>query len=322
MKEIRLRVTTNEPNMRLDRYLTRQVAGLSRTRIQTLLEMELITLNGKKVKASYPVKSGEEIIIKIPAPAPSPLTPEPIPLDIQFEDEHLIVIHKPAGMVVHPAHGHPVGTLVNALLHHCSNLAGIGGTVRPGLVHRIDKDTSGLLVVAKDEKTLAGLAKQFKQKTVERKYRAIVWGHPKPQEGRITAPLGRSKRDRKLFTVTLDGKEAATRYKTLEKFEFLSLLELQLETGRTHQIRIHMQHANHPVFGDPQYGGRNRRLGALSTAQRTLAARLFEILPRQALHAGSLGFLHPITGRYMRFECDFPEDIQKVLAILHDAGAR
>jgi 23S rRNA pseudouridine1911/1915/1917 synthase len=312
-REIHLHITTHEVGLRLDRYLARQVANLSRSRIQALMESGLITLNGAPVKPSHPVKHGEEVLIRLPGPEPSPLEPEAIPLDIRFEDEHVVVVNKPAGMVVHPAYGHSSGTLVNALLYHCRDLQGIGGVERPGLVHRIDKDTSGLLVVAKSERALADLAKQFKEKSAERKYRAIVWGHLSPPEGRIEASLGRSPRDRKQFAVVAGGKEAATRYQTLEFFELFSLLELQLETGRTHQIRIHMQHAGHPVFGDPQYGGRNRRLGALTTSQRAFVANLFEILPRQALHAAVLGFVHPITRETLKFESDFPDDIGGIL---------
>jgi len=320
-REIHLQITTHEVGLRLDRYLARQVAHLSRSRIQGLMDSGLITLNGAPVKPSHLVKHGEEVLIRLPGPEPSPLEPEDIPLDIRFEDEHLVVVNKPAGMVVHPAHGHRSGTLVNALLYHCRDLQGIGGVERPGLVHRIDKDTSGLLVVAKSERALAGLAKQFKEKSSERIYRAIVWGHLRPPEGRIAASLGRSPRDRKQFAVVAGGKEAATRYKTLETFELFSLLELQLETGRTHQIRIHMQHARHPVFGDPQYGGRNRRLGALTSFQRAFVANLFDLLPRQALHAAVLGFTHPVNREMLRFESDFPEDIGTVLTLLRaDAG--
>ncbi len=317
-REIRVRIKTHQPDQRLDSYLARQIGNLSRSRIQALIEKGLVTLNGKPVKASHLVKWDEEVLIRIPGPKPSPLTPEPIDLDIRYEDEHLIVVNKPAGLVVHPAYGHPSGTLVNALLYHCRDLPGIGGELRPGLVHRIDKDTSGLLVVAKTEQALEGLAKQFKKKTAERTYRAIAWGHLTPPEGRIEAPLGRSRRNRKLFGVVTGGKEAATRYRTLEQFELFSLLELQLETGRTHQIRIHLQHAGHPVLGDPQYGGRNRRLGPLSTAQRRFVAELFDLLPRQALHAGVLGFVHPITGHTLRFESEFPEDIANVLGRLRE----
>ncbi|MCX6639641.1 MAG: RluA family pseudouridine synthase [bacterium] len=312
-REIHLRVTTQQTDQRLDKYLAHQVGSLSRSRIQALMEEGLIILDGKPVKPSHLVRHGEEVVIRLPGPKPSPLLPEPIPLNITFEDEHLIVVDKPAGMVVHPAYGHPAGTLVNALLYHCRDLPGIGGELRPGLVHRIDKDTSGLLVVAKSEKALEGLSRQFKKKTTERVYRAIVWGHPQPPEGRIEASLGRSKSNRKLFAVVEGGKEAATRYKVLERFDFLSLLELRLETGRTHQIRIHLHHFGHPVFGDPQYGGRNRRLGVLNSRQRQLAAELFELLPRQALHAGVIGFIHPATGEFLRFSSDFPEDIRQVL---------
>jgi 23S rRNA pseudouridine1911/1915/1917 synthase len=342
-REIKLRIASHEPEMRLDRYLARQVAGISRTRIQTLMEAGLITIHGVPVKPSRPVKNNEEVVIRIPGVEPSPLTPEDIPLDIRYEDPYLMVVEKPAGLVVHPAHGHPSGTLINGLLYHLSPqpslIRGVSpdgeeyppcvrggrgesaGTaiMRPALVHRIDKDTSGLLVVAKDERTLTGLAKQFKEKTAERKYRALVWGHLKPTEGRIEAPLGRSRKDRKLFGVIEGGKEAATRYRTLERFDLLSLLELQLETGRTHQIRIHMHNAGHPVFGDPQYGGRNRRLGPLTTAQRAFVAKLLEMLPRQALHAGLLGFIHPITREFLRFESEFPGDIREVLRLLQSA---
>jgi len=312
-REIQLRISTHEAELRLDRYLVRQVRGLSRSRIQALMEEGLITLDGAAVKPSHLVKNGEAVLIRIPGPKPTPLTPEPIPLNIQFEDEHLIVVDKPAGMVVHPAYGHPSGTLVNALLYHCHDMGRIGGIGRPGLVHRLDKDTSGLLVAAKTERALEGLTHQFKQKKAERIYQALVWGHFQPSEGRIEAPLGRRRRDRKLFGVVPGGKEAATRYRTLERFDLFSLLELQLETGRTHQIRTHLQYAQHPVFGDPQYGGRNRRIGALTTAQRTFVAKLFDLLPRQALHAKVLGFLHPINGQPLRFESDFPADIQAVL---------
>jgi 23S rRNA pseudouridine1911/1915/1917 synthase len=357
-REIRLRIASHEAEMRLDRYLARQVAGISRTRIQTLMGAGLITIGGIPVKPSRPVKNNDEVVIRIPGLEPSPLTPEDIPLDIRYEDQYLMVVEKPAGLVVHPAHGHPSGTLINGLLYHLSPqpplirgvsphgeeyppcirggrgeftemvpplsrggggdflTGGSAAIIRPALVHRIDKDTSGLLVVAKDELTLTGLAIQFKEKTAERKYRALVWGQLKPAEGRIEAPLGRSKKDRKLFGVVDGGKESATRYRTLERFELLSLLELQLETGRTHQIRIHMHHAGHPVFGDPQYGGRNRRMGPLTTVQRAFVAKLLEILPRQALHAGVLGFVHPSTGEFLRFESEFPEDIAAVLKLL------
>jgi 23S rRNA pseudouridine1911/1915/1917 synthase len=317
-RELRLRITSHEPGLRLDQYLARQIAGISRTRIQALMEAGLVTIDGQPVKPSRPVKNTEEVLLRIPGPEPSPLTPEDIPLDIRYEDRWLIVVEKPAGLVVHPAHGHPAGTLINALLYHCKDLGDIGGTTRPGLVHRIDKDTSGLLVVAKDERTLTGLAKQFQEKTTERQYRALVWGHLKPSQGRIDAALGRSPRDRKLFSVVEGGKESATRYTTLEKFELISLVALQLETGRTHQIRIHMQHAGHPVFGDPQYGGRNRRLGALTTAQRAFVAKLLERLPRQALHAGILGFTHPATGEFLRFESELPEDMGETLRLLRE----
>lgn len=319
-REIRISIRTHLPDQRLDSYLARQIGNLSRSRIQALMNEGLVTLNGRPVKPSHLVKWGEEVVVRVPGPTPSPLTPEPIPIDIRYEDEHIIVVNKPAGLVVHPAHGHPTGTLVNALLHHCQDLPGIGGELRPGLVHRLDKDTSGLLVIAKSEKALEGLARQFKRKTAERVYYAIVWGDLTPPSGRVEAPLGRTRKDRKLFGVVSGGKEAATRYRTRQEFELFSLLELQLETGRTHQIRIHLQHVGHPVLGDPQYGGRNRRMGPLTTSQRRFVADLFEILPRQALHAAVLGFIHPITGESLRFESEFPEDMKEVLKRLRDKG--
>jgi 23S rRNA pseudouridine1911/1915/1917 synthase len=320
-RELHFRIRTYTPHQRLDSWLAQQIGGLSRSRIQSLIAQGLVTVEGKTVKPSYQVKWDNQVVVRIPGPKPSPLIPEDIPLDIRFEDEHLIVVNKPAGMVVHPACGHRSGTLVNALLHHCRDLAGIGGELRPGLVHRLDKDTSGLLVIAKDERTLNGLAKQFREKTTERIYRALVWGHPDPPQGRIEAPLGRTKRDRKLFGVVEGGKEAATRYRTLESFTLLSLLEIQLETGRTHQIRIHLKYAGHPVFGDPLYGGRNRRLGPLSTPQRAFISKLFRLITRQALHAAVLGFLHPVTRKRLRFESEFPLDIKRVLDLLHNENS-
>ncbi len=321
-RELCFRIRTYVPRQRLDSWLAQQIGGLSRSRIQALIADGLVTVEGKTVKPSYQVKWDDRVIVRIPGPKPSPLVPEDIPLDIRYEDEHLIVVNKPAGMVVHPACGHRSGTLVNALLHHCRDLAGIGGELRPGLVHRLDKDTSGLLVIAKDERTLSGLAKQFREKTTERIYRALVWGHPDPPTGRIEAPLGRTKRDRKRFGVVEGGKEAATRYRTVESFELFTLLELQLETGRTHQIRIHLKYAGHPVFGDPLYGGRNRRLGPLTTRQRAFVSELFKLIPRQALHAATLGFLHPVTREYLRFESEPPEDISRVLSLLRNDRIR
>ncbi|MFH1861649.1 MAG: RluA family pseudouridine synthase [bacterium] len=315
-REIRITVNTKEPDVRIDRFIAYRIRNLSRTRIKSLIEEGLVTLNGLAVKASHLVRYSEEILIRLPGPKPPPLTAEPIPLDISYEDSHLLVVNKPPGMVVHPAFGHYSGTLVNALLYHCQDLPGIGGELRPGLVHRLDKDTSGLLVVAKTEAALAHLSRQFKKKQTERIYRALVWGCLHPAEGRIEAPLGRRRGDRKLFGVVNGGKEAATRYRTLERFSLLSLVELQLETGRTHQIRIHLQHVNHPVFGDPLYGGRNRRLGALTSSERCFIARLFELLPRQALHAGVLGFVHPASGEFIRFESPFPADLGAVYEML------
>ncbi|MDZ7374392.1 MAG: RluA family pseudouridine synthase [candidate division KSB1 bacterium] len=303
---------------RIDRYLARTLADLSRSLIQKLIEEGRVLVNGARTKASHLVSPGESIEVVVPEPRSAEIEPEPIPLDIVFEDPHLVVINKPAGMVVHPALGNYSGTLVNALLHHCRALSGVGGVQRPGIVHRLDKDTSGLLVVAKDDRTHQGLAEQFKHKRVRREYVAVVWGTPSPRRGRVESFLGRHPKDRKKIAVLPEGRWAVTNYEVVEVLGPVSLVRLELETGRTHQIRVHMSHIGHPVFGDPLYGGRGRKLSSMPKEQRQKMEELLATFRRQALHARTLGFVHPITGQWLLFESALPEDMALLLQQLRN----
>ncbi len=304
---------------RLDVFLTREIGHFSRAFFQRLIEEDKVLVNERPQKASYLVAPGDRIEVLIPPPKKYDVLPEDIPLDIVYEDAHLIVINKPPGLVVHPAIGHFTGTLVNALLFHCRDLSGIGGELRPGIVHRLDKDTSGLLVAAKDDFTHRKLSEQFSNRTIEREYWALVWGVPSPRSGRIETQIGRSPTNRKKMAVVEEGgKLAVTTYETQERLFLLSLVKLKLGTGRTHQIRVHMAHIGYPVFGDSTYGGRNRRLGALTAAERKIAARYLEMLPRQALHARTLGFEHPHTHEHLRFESDLPEDMTALLELARE----
>ncbi|CUT00194.1 RluA family pseudouridine synthase [Candidatus Chrysopegis kryptomonas] len=319
LKEIEIIVPNVEKRERIDKFLTNQIENASRSKIEKLIESGLVLVNGHTVKPSHKISPGEKIIVKIPKEPRPELTPEPIPLDIVYEDEYLLVVNKPAGMVTHPGHGNYTGTLVNALLYHCSKLSKVnisGDEVRPGIVHRLDKDTSGLLVVAKDDETHRHLAKQFFHKTVEREYWAIVWGHFNSNRGVIEAELGRSKSDRTKFTVVKGGKPAITEYEVLEKFDFLSLVKLKLKTGRTHQIRVHLSHIGHPVFGDPTYGGRRIAWGGIDRKKKLFVDELLKIMPRQALHAKTLGFIHPARNEFMKFDSELPDDMKKLLEIL------
>jgi 23S rRNA pseudouridine1911/1915/1917 synthase len=276
------------------------------------------------VKSSHLVTPGEHIHITIPRSPRPEATPENIPLVIIYEDDYLLVVNKPAGMVTHPAYGNYTGTLVNALIHRCNKLSGINGELRPGIVHRLDKDTSGLLVVAKNDISHRQLAKQFSSRTIEREYWAIVWGlFTKEQRSRdgvrgiIEAELGRSRSDRKKFSVVKEGKPAVTEYEVIHQFWLgLSLIKLRLRTGRTHQIRVHLAHIGHAVFGDPTYGGRRVASGELTQKRKVQVANLLKIIPRQALHAKTLGFIHPATREFMKFDSDLPDDMQRLLRSL------
>ena len=279
---------------RLDKALCTLDDTLTRAAAVRLTESGDVTLNGKTASKSDKVKIGDIVEITYPEPVSSEAVPQDIPLDIIYEDDDLLVVNKPKGMVVHPAAGNPDGTLVNALLYHCGDsLSGIGGVVRPGIVHRIDKDTSGLLMVAKNDTAHLKLSEQIKEHSFTREYEAVIIGHLKEQKGSIDAPIGRSKNDRKKMAVTeLNSKNAVTRYEVLEEYPGFSYVRLRLETGRTHQIRVHMAYLGHPLAGDGVYGGRN-------------AERIME--SGQCLHARKIGFIHPTTGKYMEFTSPLPE---------------
>jgi 23S rRNA pseudouridine1911/1915/1917 synthase len=279
---------------RLDAYLAaKQEVGLSRSRIKGLIDEGHVTVNGTKPKASQSVQPGDEIRLVVPEPEPYDLTPEAIPLDIVYEDEDVVVVNKARGMVVHPAAGNWSGTLVHALLDHVEDLEGIGGELRPGIVHRLDKDTTGLLVIAKNERAMAALQDQIRTHTARRIYWALVHGNTLPNTGRVEAPLGRHPSDRKKMAVVKTGKEATTHFTVLERYAGYSLVECRLETGRTHQIRVHMAFIGHPVVGDVVYGTRKAHLD----------------MPGQALHAKKLGFYHPSTEQWMEFETELPADM-------------
>ncbi len=307
---------------RIDIFLSREIANVSRSQIQKWIKNGTITVDQKSVKVNHFVKPFERIDVLIPKSTPQELLAECIPLNIVHEDDSLLVIDKPAGMVVHPAYGHSTGTLVNALLAHGSRLSQENAWERPGIVHRLDKDTSGLLVVAKDDSVHRDLAKQFSEKTTHREYVALVWGKLPNSKGTIETFLSRNPKDRKKISVSGIGKKAVTHYRVEKRYSFLSFLRVSLETGRTHQIRVHLAHIGHPVFGDQTYGGRSRQLAGLNRGQTSLAVELLERLPRQALHAKTLGFVHPVTRREMKFDSDLPEDLQGVLDILNHSDGK
>ena len=292
---------------RLDLYLADHQLELSRSRLQSLIKQGCVRVNDEVSRSSYLVQPGDVISVEVPEPQPLLVKPEDIPLSVQFEDEDLLVLDKPAGLTVHPAPGAPEGTLVNALLHHCKDLSGINGVLRPGIVHRLDRDTTGLLVVAKNDKAHRLLAAQLEARTMHRCYRAIIWGALSAAEVEVDEPIGRHPRDRKMMAVVSAGRSASTRFATIERFPFLSLVEARLKTGRTHQIRVHLLHLGHPVFGDPTYGGRNR-VGGIRSDHAGRARQLLSMIDRQALHAQRLHFAHPSSGQPMEFEVDPPED--------------
>jgi 23S rRNA pseudouridine1911/1915/1917 synthase len=315
-REFTIVVPPGKKKERLDLFLVHHVENATRSKVQRAIRDGAVQVDGRPVRASHLVSPGETIGVSLPVPPPPDVVPEAIPLEILFEDAHLLVVNKPAGMVTHPAHGNYSGTLVNALLHHCRHLSTLNDPGRPGIVHRLDKDTSGLLVVAKNDVAHAHLARQFMRRTVEREYQAIVWGTFSERSGVIEAQLGRSKSDRKKMAVIDGGKHAVTEYAVLEQFSYLALCALHLHTGRTHQIRVHLAHINHPVFGDPTYNGRRIVWGPGSARQRAEVQRLLEAIARQALHARTLGFTHPATGRVVRFASSLPADMQRVLELL------
>ncbi|MFZ1083284.1 MAG: RluA family pseudouridine synthase [Candidatus Kryptoniota bacterium] len=301
---------------RIDKFLTAQLEGSSRAKIQKYIEDDRVLVNGEPVRASYKISPDDEIVINIPTSSPlNKVVPEKIQLNVIYEDEYLIVVNKPAGMVTHPGNGNWSGTLANALLYHCNKLSALNdSSVRPGIVHRLDKDTSGLIVAAKDDGAHASLARQFADRTIEREYWALVWGKLSKKRGLIEGEIGRSKSDRKKFAVVENGKFAATEYEVLKEFRFLSLVRLKLRTGRTHQIRVHLSHIGHPVFGDPTYHGRRINYGEMTPRFKQEISDLLKIMNRQALHAKTLGFIHPATKEHLHFDSDLPQDFAEVLA--------
>lgn len=319
-KRATIAVDGGQEPIRIDKFLVGRLEHTSRNKIKKSAEEGMIKVNGSAVRTNYKVRPGDEIIIfTAREPIDTRVLPEDIPLDIRYEDDTIIVVHKPAGMVVHPAHGNYTGTLLNGLAWHLGYRSKEGitpGVNRFGLVHRIDKDTSGLLVIGKTEAALNELASQFYHHTTERTYKALVWGNFEEEIGRIEAHIGRHPRFRKKMTAFPDGsqgKQAITHYKVLEDFHYVSLIECQLETGRTHQIRVHMQWLGHPLFNDQTYGGDSIRKGTVFNKYKQFVNNCFKLLPRQALHAQSLGFVHPTTGKKMVFDSELPEDMQAAI---------
>ena len=298
--KLRCDVDQKNAGARLDTFLAGRFPDFTRSRLKNLIDDGHATVNGKAAKAGQKLIAGDTVALDVPELMPVEARPEEIPLNIVYEDGSLLVVNKPRGLVVHPAAGNERGTLVNALLNHCTDLSGIAGELKPGIVHRLDKDTTGLLVVAKNDRAHLSLSKQIGEKSAKRIYLALVEGNITEDQGRVDAPLGRSQNDRKKIAVVEDGRQAATQYYVLERFGDLTLVECHLETGRTHQIRVHMKHIGHPVVGDPVYGIRKQRYR----------------LDGQLLHAARLEFTHPETGERMKFEAPLPEDFQEVLEML------
>jgi 23S rRNA pseudouridine1911/1915/1917 synthase len=307
MKQFSFLISEDDQGKRFDQFLAATGLDLSRSQAKRWIEEERILLNGKATKPSVHLRKGDLVSGSLPAPVPLALQPEPLPLSILYEDASIIVIDKPAGMVVHPAPGNPSGTLVNALIHHCKDLTGINGALRPGIVHRLDKGTSGVMVVAKDDVSYHQLTKQFRSRTIDKAYLAIARGRFSGEEGSIDLAIGRHPTERKrMSTHSRRGRVAVTSWKVLERWEGFTLLELHPETGRTHQIRVHLAAMGHPILGDPLYGKRN-------ASQDTVLRGCFRSLHRQALHAHRLGFTHPHTGEKVEFVSPLPQDMGEVI---------
>lgn len=314
----RIVVDKGQSPVRIDKFLTEKIANATRNRVQRAIDAGTILVNGQSSKSNYKIKPADEIRVLLEKPPrDTEVIPENIPLDILYEDPHLLIVNKPPGMVVHPAHGNWTGTLVNGLVYHFQHLPEMKGNVgRPGLVHRIDKDTSGLLVIAKTEETMAPLAAQFFHHTIERTYIALVWGEPEEDSGTVIGHVGRSAKDRKVMDVFPDGsqgKHAVTHWKVLKRLRYVSLIQCNLETGRTHQIRAHMRYLGHPLFNDAMYGGDKIRKGTQFAKYKAFIQNCFDLMPRQALHAMSLGFVHPVTQEKLYFEAPLPADFSAVL---------
>lgn len=316
-EHFRILVDKGQSLLRIDKFLMHRIEHASRNRIQNAIEAGSVRVNEQEVKSSYKVKPLDVITVVLPdPPRDTRLVPEDIPLDIVYEDDVLLLVNKPAGMVVHPGYNNYTGTLVNALAYHFEHLPDLpGNTNRPGLVHRIDKDTSGLLIIAKNEWVMTHLARQFFEHSIRRKYIALVWGDIQ-EDGTINGYIGRSPKDRKVMTLYPEetkGKWSVTHYKVLERLGYVTLIECQLETGRTHQIRAHMQSIGHPLFNDASYGGDRIRKGTAFNKYKQFVENCFQLLPRQALHARELGFFHPVKKEKMLFETPLPEDFRLCL---------
>jgi 23S rRNA pseudouridine1911/1915/1917 synthase len=314
----RFKADPGQSLLRIDKFIFTRIESTSRTRIQSAANAGNILVNNKPVRPNYKVKPGDIVQIVLPTPPRElELIPENIPINIVYEDDDVVVVNKEPGMVVHPAYGNYTGTLVNALMWHFKDLPLFQtGELRPGLVHRIDKDTSGILVIAKNELALNKLSKQFFDRTTDRKYIALIWGTPVPSKGTITGNVGRNIRDRKIMQVFPDGsqgKTAITHYKVLEDLGYVSTIECKLETGRTHQIRVHFSFIKHPLFNDDEYGGDKILKGTTFSKYQQFVKNCFTILPRQALHAKSLAFDHPATGKRLSFDSELPDDMKQVI---------
>jgi 23S rRNA pseudouridine1911/1915/1917 synthase len=311
-----------ETGERLDRFLAAAQTDLSRSVLQALIKEGRVHVGGRAVRPSHRLRAGDQVVVELPEPRSIALEPEEIPLDVRYEDDDLAVIAKPAGLVVHPGAGVARGTLVHALLHRYPEIASVGGPGRPGIVHRLDKDTSGLLVVARTPRSYRALVEALRARHVKRTYQALVWGEPRGAAGVIEGAIARDPRDRRRMAVTRrGGKAARTRWKVEERFGVATRLEIELDTGRTHQIRVHLSHAGHPVVGDPVYGGRTKKVLSLGATDASLGQAILKSLSRQALHASKLELSHPVTGRTMSFVLPLPVDFALAVEILRARSA-
>ena len=317
-KEYEFIIEKDKRKERLDLYLTRCIKGASRSQIKRLIEEEKVSVNQKPAKPSHQVASGEKIKVFYPLPVLPKALPENLPIEIIYQDKHLLLVNKPAGMIVHPAKDTFSGTLVNALLYHIKDLSGINGVLRPGIVHRLDKGTTGIVVVSKDDKTHRSLSYQFAARKMHKVYWALVWGRLRTKEEKIESYLKRGKKDIRKMVVDPEGKLSITYYKIIDEFSFLSFVEVKPLTGRTHQIRVQFSSIGHPIFGDLLYGGRNKRLGNLNKSKHDFLLKLLGMIERQALHARELGFFHPETGEFKTFTAPLPEDMQNLLDFLRE----
>lgn len=317
MSEYRFEVSQENAGSRLDLFLSRMSLELSRNQVQRLIDNNCILVNEKPQKASYRLRSKDQVLVSVPPAPPSQLEPEPLSLDVVFEDDHLIAINKPPGLVVHPATSHRTSTLVHGLLHHCDHLADLGGPLRPGIVHRLDKDTSGIIVVAKENSAYRHLSRQFKEKLVYKEYSALVYGHLRQSSGQFTDPIRRHPKNRKKMGIIAGGREASTLWWLELLFGEVSLVKVVIKTGRTHQIRVHFAHARHPVVGDATYGGKKR---VKSVQNPLMRARLSKV-KRQMLHARRLALEHPATGETLDLSAPLPEDMSELIEFLRKYGS-